>query len=165
MSPYCFDTDVLVDLLKKDPVAWELLSKLISDNDVLLLMSEVSRHELLSFNELSPALEKDIEQLVICFHEVVCVDETISRKAGELRRRSNGLSKTCPTCQKRTGGKLKGMDAFVAATAYTEEAILVSRNTKDYAKITTDDALRVVTPAQALEEFENADARRLDKGN
>lgn len=154
MSSYVFDTDVLSDLLLGEGDVQKLIEELQTDDESLLLLSEITRAEILTY-ATTDEMESDVATLLNCFNDVIAVDETVSRKAAVLRKESNGPAEECPTCRKRTGGRLKTPDSIVAATAVTEGAVLITRNYRDYARICEKGLLDVMSPTTALKQLLN----------
>lgn len=158
MGSYVFDTDVACDILAGESFAVQLLDLLQTDESHRIFISEMTRGELLSTKNLTKDMEQDIDNLVECFDEVITVDETISRKVAELRRKSNGPTNHCSTCNRRTAGRLKMPDSIVAATAYTEDAVLITRNYQDYQRLSEQELLTVMETQQAIALLLNSDA-------
>lgn len=131
-STYLFDTDCLISLLQGDVDIVDLTKSIQAQSDSRMLLSEMSRLELLSNARLDDQAQANIDALVEGFDEVIDIDETISRKAAELRRLKPGVGVICSACGKRSGGKLKTPDSIIAASAISENALLVTRNLSDY---------------------------------
>lgn len=95
------------------------------------------RAELLSTPGLTEKEVQQIEELMEAATGIIQVDSDIARLAGELRRSNNDgrRAEQCPTCRKRLGGRLRLPDALIAATAITEDAVLVTGNIRDYKRI------------------------------
>lgn len=153
MPSYVIDTDVVSDiLLQRHSQAHALFKSLQTNEANLLFISEITHTELLSIPTLKEDDIKSIEELLECFDDVVMVDGEISRLAGELRRSANSAKviDSCEKCRRRFGGKLKTPDALIAATAISEGAILITRNTKDFQFVVNNFEL-LIHPLKSLE--------------
>lgn len=108
MSDPIFDTNILIDWLCGHPQAeWEL--------------SRYNRHRISRITWLEilagePLETRDYVQGLIAPFEVVELDGRIATAAADLRHRA----------------RMKLLDAIIFATAQTNGAILVTRNTKDF---------------------------------
>lgn len=99
----------------------EFLKHLEEGEGNVILYSTIVEAELFSFPNLTEQ-EKEYFEDLLTIGEVIEVDSSIARKAGELRIISqNFYSK-----------KMKLPDAIVAATAMEHSAMLVTRNEKDF---------------------------------
>ena len=87
-----------------------------------------------------------LDGLVACLDNVISVDEAVARQAATLRRLQSPPGERCPTCGKRMGGKLRTPDSMIAATALTEQAVLVTRNVRDYQHLVANTGLGIVDP-------------------
>lgn len=108
MSDPVFDTNILVDWLLKRPEAASELSRYARHR-----ISRISWLEILSGEPLET---RDRVQNLIAPFEIIELDARIAAAAADIRH--------------RTGMKLQ--DAIILATAQTNGAILVTRNTKDF---------------------------------
>ena len=145
-AAYVIDTDVLSEVLLGDATAIQFFESIQKEPHSRIFISEVSRLELLSYQELTDELAAKLDELVACFDDVIRVDEAVARQAATLRRMQSPPGERCPTCGKRMGGKLRTPDSMIAATALTEQAVLVTRNVKDYQHLVAHIALRIVDP-------------------
>lgn len=108
MSDPVFDTSILVDWLRGRPQAeWEL--------------SRYARHRISRVTWLEivagePLETRDYVQGLIAPFEVIELDGRIATAAADIRCRT----------------RMKLLDAIILATAQTNGAILVTRNTKDF---------------------------------
>ena len=153
MASYVIDTDVASDILFGEETAATLVDFIQQEPECRVFISEITRLELLSMVNLTQTMSRQINDLIEVFDEVIVLDEVVSRKAAELRRLGNGPMTLCPQCGRRIGGKLKTPDSIVAATAASEQAILITRNLKDYQHLVECAGLQVQIPSVALEEL------------
>ncbi len=108
MSVPFFDTNIVIDWLKRRPQAALELSRYNGHRISRVVWTEVMAGEELERRE-------PVRQALSHF-EVVEIDERISTAAADIRFRS----------------KMKLMDAYILATAQVNGAILITRNTKDF---------------------------------
>lgn len=108
MSVPFFDTNIVIDWLKRRPQAAVELSRYNRHRISRIVWTEVMAGEELERRE-------PVRQALSHF-EIVELDERISMAAADLRFRS----------------KMKLMDAYILSTAQVNGAILVTRNTKDF---------------------------------
>lgn len=117
-----FDSDVLIDVLRKDAVAETLLTSLSSVGP--LGISVVSRMETIR-GCLNREVQQRAEKLLRRF-QVITLDAAISRRADELVTRYY-LSHNMGVA-----------DALIAATALEYALPLVSKNQRDYQFLQTE---------------------------
>ncbi|MCX7610968.1 MAG: type II toxin-antitoxin system VapC family toxin [Ignavibacterium sp.] len=111
------DTNIFIYYLKDDEVVTSLLKEeFISENKIIY--SIINEIELLSFPKLSSDESLVIKNFLSCFSRVYISDNIINRTI-EIKRKHN----------------LNLGDSIIAATALELEAILVTRNEKDFSKI------------------------------
>ena len=108
MSVPFFDTNIVIDWLKRRPQATVELARYNSHRISRIVWTEVMAGEELE--------RRDPVRQALSHFEVVELDERISMAAADLRSRS----------------KMKLMDAYILATAQVNGAILITRNTKDF---------------------------------
>lgn len=108
MSEPFFDTNIVIDWLKRRPQARTELSRYPRHRISRIVWTEVLAGE--------PTERRGAIQQLIAPFEVVEIDARIAAAAAELRHRS----------------RMKLLDALVLATAQVNGAILVTRNTKDF---------------------------------
>lgn len=108
MSVPFFDTNVVIDWLKRRPQATLELSRYNGHRISRIVWTEVMAGEELE--------RRDPVRQALSNFEVVELDERISMAAADVRFRS----------------KMKLMDAYILATAQVNGAILITRNTKDF---------------------------------
>lgn len=106
------DTDVLIDFLRKKDAAKRVLESALQSGD--LYLSVITVAEL--FAGMRSAEAKTTEELIAGF-TLISVDDSIARRAGELRRRHPTV--LLPDC-------------LIAASALQEECLLLTGNRKDY---------------------------------
>ena len=108
MSSPFFDTNIVIDWLKRHPQATRELSRYNGHRISRIVWTEVMAGEGLERRE-------PVRQALSHF-EIAELDERISMAAADIRYRS----------------KMKLLDAYILATAQVNGAILVTRNTKDF---------------------------------
>ena len=114
---YLIDTNILIDHLRGDPAANQLLRD-VESGRVRATLSVITECELLAASALTPRDERQIRELLDLLPRVA-VTSRIARHAAQLRRRS---SITVP-------------DALIAATALLSNATLLTRNIKDFRSV------------------------------
>lgn len=108
MSDPFFDTNIVIDWLKRKPQAATELERYSRHRISRIVWTEVLAGEDLDRREL-------VRQALSNF-EIAEVDARIALSAADIRHRS----------------RMKLMDAYILATAQVNGAILVTRNTKDF---------------------------------
>lgn len=108
------DTDVLIDFLRRKPIAKQILDEVSSLHD--LYISVVTLAEILA--GMRPSEEEATETLLqgLTF---LPVTERIGRRAGHLRRQLSSRKLLLPDC-------------LIASTAIEENCLLLTFNKKDY---------------------------------
>lgn len=111
------DTNILIYFLGADPDVSRRLDTW-RDAHETFAVSTLVQVELLSLPRLTP---KEIERIdgLLATMTMVPVDTSVARLAAEFRRRY----------------RVKLADAVVAATAFLQEAPLVTRNAKDFSRV------------------------------
>ena len=110
------DSDIFIDFLRLYEPAKLWFQDLDAENT---LFSAVTEAELLSGNDCNNEIAMNQTLKLLGAYIKAVVTNDVAKKAGELRRVYN----------------VPLIDAFIAATAILNEATLITRNIKDYAKI------------------------------
>lgn len=108
MSDPFFDSNIVIDWLKRRPQAKAELSRYSGHRISRIVWTEVLAGESLE--------NRDIVQQLIAPFEVVEIDSRIALAAADIRYRM----------------RIKLLDAYILATAQVNGAILITRNTKDF---------------------------------
>ena len=108
MSAPFFDTNIVIDWLKRRPQATAELSRYGGHRISRIVWTEVMAGEELE--------RRESVRHALSHFEIVELDERISSAAADIRFRS----------------KMKLQDAYILATAQVNGAILITRNTKDF---------------------------------
>jgi predicted nucleic acid-binding protein len=103
-----FDTNIVVDWLKKVPQAATELSRYGKQRISRIVWTEVMAGERLE--------RRDLVRQALSHFETVELDERIALAAADIRARS----------------RMKLLDAYILATAQVNGAILITRNTTDF---------------------------------
>lgn len=117
LSMYLLDTNALIYYLRGESQVIERIEILLQKKSVMI--SCIVEAELLSWPELNP-LDQEIITNAIATIPIIPVDSEIARLAADLRRMY----------------RIHLLDGLIAATAIRTNAILITRNTKDFKKIT-----------------------------
>lgn len=114
---YTLDTNVIIYYLKNDAAAVLLLNSFFAKNTTLYTAT-ITEVELFSFSALG---SEEIEKIENILNTVVIIplESRLARIAGLLRREY----------------KLKTADSVIAATALMTNSILLTRNLRDFKKI------------------------------
>lgn len=108
MSEAFFDTNILIDWLNARKTAIEELRRYDRYRISRIVWTEVLAGE--------PDTTRRLVQRLIASFEIVEVDAAIAMQAAEIRHHS----------------RMKLMDALIYATARVHDAVLVTRNTRDF---------------------------------
>ena len=108
MSAPFFDTNIIVDWLKRRPEARAEIARYSRHNLSRIVWTEVIAGESLEARQLI--------QDALSHFEVVELDQRIATAAADIRYRT----------------RMKLLDAYILATAQVNGAILITRNTKDF---------------------------------
>ncbi len=108
MSDPFFDTNILIDWLKRKPQARAEISRYRSHRISRIVWTEILAGEALE--------DRSIVQQAISPFEVIEIDQRIAAAAADIRHRT----------------KMKLLDAYILATAQVNGAILITRNIKDF---------------------------------
>lgn len=117
------DTNIVIYTLKGIQEIVEVMEKFEAD-DIEVFYSTIVEAELFSFHELTQEQRIKIRG-ILDIGEIVEVDSKIALKAAELRALSRNIYHR----------KLKLPDAIVAATAFVNSALLITRNTEDFSHL------------------------------
>lgn len=122
---YTLDTNAILYYLKDDADAVASLRNIFSQN-VPLYVSAITELELFAFSNLSAVEEGLIEELITTV-AVISVDSHIARLAAFIRRQY----------------RLKVPDSAIAATAMFTGSTLVTRNTRDFKRVSNLSLLNI----------------------
>jgi predicted nucleic acid-binding protein len=122
---YTLDTNAILYYLKDDADAVASLGNIFSQN-VPLYVSAITELELFAFSNLSAVEEGLIEELLTTV-AVISVDSHIARLAAFIRRQY----------------RLKVPDSAIAATAMFTGSTLVTRNTRDFKRVSNLSLLNI----------------------
>lgn len=122
---YTLDTNAILYYLKDDPDTVSSLRNIFAQN-VPLYVSAITELELFAFSNLSAAEEALIEELLATV-AVISVDSHIARLAAFIRRQY----------------RLKVPDSAIAATAMFTGSTLLTRNTRDFRRVSRLPLLKV----------------------
>lgn len=119
MKNYLVDSDIIIDCLRQEKSVLEFLKNCIDHENALFMISSITRAELFSGRSAQNIKgERFLLKVLDSFVEIP-LDKIISESAGKFRFKY-GISLA---------------DAIIAATAYHNEATLLTRNFKDFQKI------------------------------
>ena len=108
MSAPFFDTNIVIDWLKRLPQATSELSRYREQRISRIVWTEILAGEVLE--------RRDLVRQALSNFETVEIDARIAMVAADIRYRS----------------RMKLMDAYILATAQVNGSILITRNTKDF---------------------------------
>lgn len=108
MADPIFDTSIVIDWLREKPQAAAELSRYRRHRISRITWTEILAGE--------PLETRDVIRDLIAPFDVIELDGRIAEAAADIRYRT----------------KMKLLDAYILATAQTQGAILVTRNTKDF---------------------------------
>lgn len=125
MSGFVLDTTFLVDVLRGDRAALDLMETLEEGSDRVIIPSVVV-FELWEGVERSraPLREEDALEEAMSSHSLAPLDVAHAKSAGRL---SGALH--------RRGARIGDADALIAGTALAEDAVVVTRNARDFERI------------------------------
>ena len=122
---YTLDTNAILYYLKDDSNAVSVLREIFT-RDAPVYVSAITELELFAFSNLGPQEEALIEE-VLATISVIPVDSHMARLAAFVRREY----------------RLKVPDSVIAATAMFTGSTLITRNTRDFKKVTALSLLRI----------------------
>lgn len=108
MADPFFDTNIVIDWLKRSPKATAELARYKGHRISRIVWTEVLAGEALE--------QRDLVRQALANFEIVELDARIAAAAADIRYRS----------------RMKLMDAYILASAQVNGAILITRNTKDF---------------------------------
>ena len=123
---YLIDTNILIYFLQGEEVASSFFKNIM---DKELCISLINKIEVLAFPDLSENEEMEIKQFLLNF-VTLNVDDPVAEETIRIRKMY----------------KLKLGDALISATSIMHDAVLVSRNEKDFSKV---DGLKFLNPYSA----------------
>jgi len=109
------DTDIFIDFLRGMKYAYEFLNK----NSKEIAFSALTETELLAGKECDDTKKREDILHLLSEFEKIPIGNPLAQVAGDLRRKND----------------IKIPDAIIAASALQEDALLVTRNAKDFEKI------------------------------
>jgi len=112
---YLIDTNILIYFLQGEEVASSFFKNIM---DKKLYISLINKIEVLAFPDLSENEEMEIKQFLLNFI-TLNVDDPVAEETIRIRKMY----------------KLKLGDALISATSIMHDAVLVSRNEKDFSKV------------------------------
>jgi predicted nucleic acid-binding protein len=115
---YLLDTSFLIDVLRGTPTALARLERLHDEGDDPLV-SSITTTEIWSGRV--PGSETSIED-ALRYLEYIHAGPSTARRAGEWR-----------AAAREVGSTLTTPDALIAATAFDAEAVVLTRNVRDFA--------------------------------
>lgn len=116
---YTLDTNAVIYFLNGDKRARPFLEEIFSEGSESIYISSITELELFSYPYLSDNDENDLDKLIATF-AIISLDSRLARIAAWLRRYYG----------------IKTADSVIAATALFTKTALVTRNIKDFNKIT-----------------------------
>jgi len=123
---FLIDTNILIYFLQGEEVASSFFKNVM---DKELCISLINKIEVLAFPDLSEHEEMEIRQFLLDF-VTFKVDDPVAEETVVIRKKY----------------KLKLGDALISATAIMHDAVLVSRNEKDFGKV---NGLKFLNPYSA----------------
>jgi predicted nucleic acid-binding protein len=111
------DTSILIDILRNIEISLTLIQKLARENE--LFISGITEAEIFSGKDLENEEKKQKVLKLLSFFRKTNPTNEILQKAGEFRRKYNT---SLP-------------DSIIAATAHHINAVILTKNEKDFSKI------------------------------
>lgn len=118
MSTFTFDTNAIIYYLKGDKKASNYIDEILRSNPSIYI-STITEVELFGFSRMTEIEANQIEKILETI-SIIPLDSRIARMAARIRQIY----------------KLKTADSVIAATALFTGSVLVTRNGKDFAKVT-----------------------------
>ena len=122
---YLFDSDWVIDLLADVPEAVTLLDRLAAAGVSMSVVTYMEAYQG-TIREADPATAQATLEILAAAMPIVPVTPAVARRCAFIRE-------TLRLRQKRVGPR--ALDLIIAATALEVEAILVTRNARDYRDI------------------------------
>ncbi len=116
---YTLDTNVIIYFLQND-LFIENFFLGIPEQERIFCISVVTEMELFSFQKLTPTIVDDL-YTIMSLLKIFPLDSHLAHNAATIRR----------SCS------IKGLDAIIAATAIFTGSTLLTRNSKDFKKVST----------------------------
>jgi predicted nucleic acid-binding protein len=111
------DTNIIIDILKNVEASLALVKKLMEENE--LFISGITEAEIFSGKDSESENKRQKILRVLSFFQKVNPNNEILQKAGEFRRKYN----------------ISLLDCIIAATAHYINAVILTKNEKDFSKI------------------------------
>ena len=118
MPTFTFDTNAIIYYLKGDKDVSSQIEEILSSNPSIYI-STITEVELFGFPKITETEAYQIEKILETI-SIIPLDSRIARMAARIRQLY----------------KLKTADSVIAATALFTGSILVTRNVKDFSKVT-----------------------------
>ncbi len=118
MSTFTFDTNAIIYYLKGDKKISDFIEEILSDNPSIYI-STITEVELFGFPKITETEAYQIEKILETV-SIIPLDSRIARMSARIRQLY----------------KLKTADSVIAATALFTGSVLVTRNVKDFSKVT-----------------------------
>src|SRR3990167_3356968 len=118
MSTFTFDTNAIIYYLKGDKKVSNPIEEILNENPSIYI-STITEVELFGFPKITDIEAYQIEKILETV-SIIPLDSKIARMAARIRQLY----------------KLKTADSVIAATALFTSSILVTRNVKDFLKVT-----------------------------
>ena len=118
MPTFTFDTNVIIYYLKGDEKASFVVEEIFKGNPSIYI-STITEVELFGFSKITEIEANQIEKILETV-SIITLDSRIARMAARIRQLY----------------KLKTADSVIAATALFTGSVLVTRNVKDFSKVT-----------------------------
>ncbi len=118
LTRWLLDGNVVIDALAGLPHAAKVLHQARNEANISILYSAITRIEVLAFPSLTAQEETAIQQLLDQFEEVAVTNAVIER-----------------AILIRKAARIKIPDALIAASAHVHQAIVITRNVEDFARV------------------------------
>lgn len=118
MSTFTFDTNAIIYYLKGDKKVSSFIEEILNGNSSIYI-STITEVELFGFPRITKIEAYKIEKILETI-SIIPLDSRIARMAASIRQLY----------------KLKTADSVIAATALFTSSVLVTRNVKDFLKVT-----------------------------